>query len=207
MSSQEHTPPIRPEGYGHWVGYLFIALGVWGIVNMLISPFFTGDVAFDFNALLSLWIGRRLTQFRNGFRIAAIVIAILSISMCLILTAIALIVSPQNTYIDLGPWHIENPTVTQIMLGTGFIVGISLSILLALLHPKTRKDFHWHIRQRLMAEGKCAQCEYDLTGNVSGICPECGSAVAKKIVQNLNADRLRIQQTDLDSFMKEKVET
>jgi predicted amidophosphoribosyltransferase len=23
----------------------------------------------------------------------------------------------------------------------------------------------------------CERCEYDLTGNVSGICPECGTAI------------------------------
>jgi hypothetical protein len=31
----------------------------------------------------------------------------------------------------------------------------------------------WHRRRR----GMCAQCGYNLTGNVSGICPECGSPV------------------------------
>lgn len=29
------------------------------------------------------------------------------------------------------------------------------------------------------AARRCAQCAYDLTGNVSGTCPECGTAVAK----------------------------
>ena len=27
---------------------------------------------------------------------------------------------------------------------------------------------------------QCARCSYDLTGNVSGVCPECGSTVAAK---------------------------
>ena len=27
-------------------------------------------------------------------------------------------------------------------------------------------------------EGYCSKCGYDLTGNVSGICPECGTAVS-----------------------------
>ena len=31
-------------------------------------------------------------------------------------------------------------------------------------------------RRRLVATGKCVRCEYDLTGNVSGACPECGTA-------------------------------
>jgi hypothetical protein len=30
-------------------------------------------------------------------------------------------------------------------------------------------------RQRL-AKGQCPHCGYDLTGNVSGVCPECGNS-------------------------------
>lgn len=31
-------------------------------------------------------------------------------------------------------------------------------------------------------EGICKNCGYDLTGNVSGICPECGTPVSEKSV-------------------------
>ncbi|MDB5354049.1 MAG: hypothetical protein JWN24_502 [Phycisphaerales bacterium] len=34
----------------------------------------------------------------------------------------------------------------------------------------------WRDRRRL-AEGQCLLCGYDLTGNVSGVCPECGRSV------------------------------
>jgi hypothetical protein len=36
--------------------------------------------------------------------------------------------------------------------------------------------FLWH-RDRRMPPGHCQKCGYDLTGNVSGVCPECGTAV------------------------------
>ena len=36
----------------------------------------------------------------------------------------------------------------------------------------------WGTRRRFGA-GRCATCGYDLTGNVSGICPECGTAVPR----------------------------
>ena len=26
-------------------------------------------------------------------------------------------------------------------------------------------------------QGRCLKCGYDLTGNISGVCPECGTAV------------------------------
>lgn len=35
-----------------------------------------------------------------------------------------------------------------------------------------------HRRGRPQA-GACRRCRYDLTGNLSGVCPECGSAIAK----------------------------
>ena len=29
-------------------------------------------------------------------------------------------------------------------------------------------------------DGRCGQCGYDLRGNVSGCCPECGTAIPRK---------------------------
>jgi len=37
-----------------------------------------------------------------------------------------------------------------------------------------------HLRARLHLPGHCVKCAYNLTGNVSGICPECGTAVAPR---------------------------
>ncbi|MCH7592047.1 MAG: hypothetical protein IH989_04605 [Planctomycetes bacterium] len=33
------------------------------------------------------------------------------------------------------------------------------------------------IRRKDSAPGRCQACDYDLTGNVSGVCPECGTKV------------------------------
>jgi hypothetical protein len=33
------------------------------------------------------------------------------------------------------------------------------------------------LRSRFYAHPACAVCEYNLTGNLSGICPECGTAI------------------------------
>ena len=39
----------------------------------------------------------------------------------------------------------------------------------------------WVIRKRRRAKtGCCGQCRYNLTGNISGVCPECGMAVADR---------------------------
>lgn len=36
----------------------------------------------------------------------------------------------------------------------------------------------WRRGRRPVLPGQCRRCGYDLTGNVSGCCPECGSVVA-----------------------------
>src|SRR5688500_4268811 len=37
------------------------------------------------------------------------------------------------------------------------------------------------VRGGRAATGRCVQCGYDLTRNSSGVCPECGMAVAKGV--------------------------
>jgi hypothetical protein len=39
------------------------------------------------------------------------------------------------------------------------------------------------IRRRARRNGFCQKCGYNLTGNVSGVCPECGTVI-KKVVQS-----------------------
>lgn len=36
----------------------------------------------------------------------------------------------------------------------------------------------WRGLSRRIKAGTCVQCGYDLTGNVSGVCPECGRPIA-----------------------------
>jgi hypothetical protein len=35
----------------------------------------------------------------------------------------------------------------------------------------------WWLKRRRSTQGRCPACHYDLTGNTSGVCPECGTAV------------------------------
>ncbi|HNQ24901.1 MAG TPA: hypothetical protein PKK06_17615 [Phycisphaerae bacterium] len=37
------------------------------------------------------------------------------------------------------------------------------------------------IRRRRRAQGLCMNCAYNLTGNVSGVCPECGEPITEKV--------------------------
>ncbi len=38
----------------------------------------------------------------------------------------------------------------------------------------------WWTDRRPIPPGHCQKCGYNLTGNVSGRCPECGTAVARQ---------------------------
>ena len=46
---------------------------------------------------------------------------------------------------------------------------------LAALAPLVRLRRHLRAKRRRV-EGRCRSCDYDLTGNVSSVCPECGTA-------------------------------
>jgi len=36
------------------------------------------------------------------------------------------------------------------------------------------------VRRQPLAAGHCQTCGYNLTGNVSGVCPECGETMAER---------------------------
>jgi len=37
--------------------------------------------------------------------------------------------------------------------------------------------------------GCCHSCNYNLTGNISGICPECGTPIPEKMKEKLTPDQ------------------
>ena len=56
----------------------------------------------------------------------------------------------------------------------GGVVGVVAFVLE--LDAERRRRLWWSRR----AAGLCNRCGYDLTGNVSGACPECGTAVGQR---------------------------
>ncbi len=59
----------------------------------------------------------------------------------------------------------------------GIIGGITGGGAVAILQWYWRHRFRYFLRERLNEMGvmTCMKCGYDLTGNESGVCPECGS--------------------------------
>jgi len=64
-------------------------------------------------------------------------------------------------------WYSVAEISATILIGVG-----TIGLLLALAIIGVRR-----VRRR-RPPGSCGKCAYDLTGNTSGVCPECGSSVA-----------------------------
>jgi hypothetical protein len=67
-------------------------------------------------------------------------------------------------------------TGTQVRM-TGVRTWVYLPVALLLAYPAfaVGRD-RWKVYRR-PKEGFCQQCAYDLTGNTTGVCPECGAPV------------------------------
>jgi hypothetical protein len=63
-------------------------------------------------------------------------------------------------------------SLRQAMLGVGPAVAPVASLLGLLVGL-----FAWAASNPLPPKGRCGKCDYDLTGNVTGRCPECGTVV------------------------------
>ena len=63
------------------------------------------------------------------------------------------------------------PDVRPAMIAASVIgAGVVLWGWYLLDRPRERRE----LRTRRWRQGRCKACGYDLTGNVSGVCPECG---------------------------------
>jgi len=61
-----------------------------------------------------------------------------------------------------------------------WIVLAGLLLWLVLFTLLMRHAAHIARQRRERAKGRCTTCDYDLTGNVSGRCPECGTSVGAR---------------------------
>jgi len=66
---------------------------------------------------------------------------------------------------------VKRPPIQRSWLGGYFIANWLLLLVVAL--PTA---WLWHRDRRRIRPGCCIRCGYDLTGNTSGVCSECGEA-------------------------------
>ena len=71
----------------------------------------------------------------------------------------------------LAPGLDQGYTRTTVTLPIGFLTAL----------PGFLVFFAWIKTRRRFPKGRCLSCGYDLTGNVSGTCPECGAQFRQRI--------------------------
>jgi len=69
-------------------------------------------------------------------------------------------------------------TIETHLLRPGFVSKVSTRLLsfLFALWP-VAAFFKWWLVRRRIRPGHCRHCSYNLTGNISGVCPECGTRI------------------------------
>ena len=87
---------------------------------------------------------------------------------------------------------------SRTRLGLLVFVIVSVSHVAVLSRHRIRRN----LRQQLAVRGQpiCVPCGYDLTGNESGVCPECGTATSPKILPLISGglrDTFRQKQIDV----------
>lgn len=69
------------------------------------------------------------------------------------------------------------------LLESSFIVG-GIVLFIVVLDARGRRD---RLKLRFTDDPRCHVCVYNLTGNLSGICPECGTPMRSRVVESLGA--------------------
>jgi hypothetical protein len=72
----------------------------------------------------------------------------------------------------------EDPRATVIVVWWGRFIANAVTLIGLLVAGLVARD-KWlrHRARERFRQGRCPRCGYDLTGNVTGVCPECGVRV------------------------------
>jgi len=83
-------------------------------------------------------------------------------------------------FVQMG-WEVANHTEFHVN-ETKVQMPLLFLALAAVAYParKILKAWNWRRIYGVIPDGTCTRCGYDLTGNTSGVCPECGKTVAAK---------------------------
>jgi len=71
----------------------------------------------------------------------------------------------------------EGVVLATLLMGASSLMTLAIFIPLVLIDLDALAKRIRSILTRKIKEGFCAACGYNLTGNVSGTCPECGTAM------------------------------
>ena len=124
----------------------------------------------NFGGLIWLWFAAKLRARSDGFRKAAIILLGLHVLMAAIIP-FWLLISRQPVVLRVYSTFLDASDPVLVAIASIFAI-IYLIPLLWLLGPGTRAAF-----ERRLERGLCLRCGYNLAGNTSGVCPECGALI------------------------------
>jgi hypothetical protein len=78
-----------------------------------------------------------------------------------------------DSRLEWNEWKIWRPAFSQTPFVTGFVLPLWIPLVLVVIPTALLIRRDW----RRYGPDLCSKCGYNLTGNVSGVCPECGQAV------------------------------
>lgn len=155
-----------------WTGYLSPVYVAWSVTNRLHVYFYCGDGLmrlYSFRAAEDIYLGpspdfRRMDVHRSidGMRCLRI-----SHARPGVVPPYALVSQRYSPRPGAG-----GPTLHLAGVRTRFL-PVMIVFLVYPVVAVTRRRFRYHRRR----PGHCLHCQYDLTGNTSGVCPECGREI------------------------------
>jgi hypothetical protein len=111
--------------------------------------------------LIVLFLSRPLNAYRNS-----IVISVLTVLGWIAVKLVTAAMTAQHT---------ETAQLMWLFWGFYGLLGLVANVLAVSVAVWARLRFY-----PIRGYGACQHCGYDLTGNVSGVCPECGTPVGHK---------------------------
>ncbi|GJM24249.1 MAG: hypothetical protein DHS20C16_06640 [Phycisphaerae bacterium] len=74
--------------------------------------------------------------------------------------------------------RILSPTgLIPVLMQADYLAIKTIIAMLLLMFIPVALSAYWFWRMDNQPEGRCLDCGYNLTGNVSGVCPECGTPI------------------------------
>jgi hypothetical protein len=131
----------------------------------------------------------RTDMFSLGLRIAATV-GIFTVCLAILFYLYA--------YYAVSSASVDNgqPRPLLLILSSALLLGletgVAVGIPMGLVAITAQRITIWRMGDRVK-KGHCYGCGYDLTGNESGICPECGAAISESTADTMTSDELSLK--------------
>lgn len=84
--------------------------------------------------------------------------------------------------VDWFCWDIMYGNTSAIIIFPVWLLGVPWALV------AIGSTFYLRYCRRRTRLGRCRRCGYNLTGNVSGVCPECGARVPERVRQTRHAE-------------------